>query len=136
MLAVLLTSALLIPSLYGVYERHIANTMRDEADYLVRILDATGDDLSSLSGFHTQSRVTLIAPNGDVLYDSAAEAAQMENHAERPELRQAMQSGSGESKRYSATLSEITIYDARRTASGNVLRIANTRSSMCRAWLC
>lgn len=135
MLAVLLTSALLIPSLYGVYERHIANTMRDEADYLVRILDATGDDLSSLSGFHTQSRVTLIAPNGDVLYDSAAEAAQMENHAERPELRQAMQCGSGESKRYSATLSEITIYDARRTASGNVLRIANTRSSMLGVFL-
>jgi len=41
--------------------------MRDEADYLVRILDTTGDDLLSLAGFHTQSRATLIDPNGDAL---------------------------------------------------------------------
>ena len=134
-LAVLLSSLLLVPALYSVYETSIAEELRTEADYIVHVLDATDDDLVCLSGFEFESRVTLVAADGAVLYDNAADVSQLQSHAQRPEIEQALTTGSGESKRYSDTLSQTTLYYARRTASGDVLRIANTRNSVLGVFL-
>jgi len=74
------------------------------------------------------TRVTVIAANGQVLVDSESDASTMENHADRPEFRQALASGSGRSIRPSVTLKRDLIYYAVRqgTASGSpvVLRFA------------
>ncbi len=128
-LALLLTSLLLVGTLYNVYEGIISQEMHTEAAYIVRAMEATADDLDYFAGICTTTRLTLIAPDGVVLYDSSADASSMDNHAHRPEVQAALATGTGESKRYSDTLSEETIYYARRTAAGNVLRIASTRSS-------
>ena len=127
---VLLTSALLVGTLYNVYESRISAELRTEAEYIVRALDTMDDDLSFLRGLTLSNRITLISPDGVVLYDSAADEARMDSHAERPEVSDALVTGTGESKRYSDTLSDITTYYARRTANGNVLRIASTRSTL------
>ena len=129
-LALLLTSALLVGTLYNVYESRISAELRTEAEYIVRALDTMDDDLSFLRGLTLSNRITLISPDGVVLYDSAADEARMDSHAERPEVSDALVTGTGESKRYSDTLSDITTYYARRTANGNVLRIASTRSTL------
>ena len=129
-LALLLTSALLVGTLYNVYESRISAELRTEAEYIVRALDTMDDDLSFLRGLTLNHRITLISPDGVVLYDSAADEARMDSHAERPEVSDALVTGTGESKRYSDTLSDITTYYARRTANGNVLRIASTRSTL------
>ena len=129
-LALLLTSALLVGTLYNVYESRISAELRPEAEYIVRALDTMDDDLSILRGLTLNNRITLISPDGVVLYDSAADEARMDSHAERPEVSDALVTGTGESKRYSDTLSDITTYYARRTANGNVLRIASTRSTL------
>ena len=129
-LALLLTSALLVGTLYNVYESRISAELRTEAEYIVRALDTMEDDLSFLRGLTLNNRITLISPDGVVLYDSAADEARMDSHAERPEVSDALVTGTGESKRYSDTLSDITTYYARRTANGNVLRIASTRSTL------
>ena len=129
-LALLLTSALLVGTLYNVYESRISAELRTEAEYIVRALDTMEDDLSFLRGLTLSNRITLISPDGVVLYDSAADEARMDSHAERPEVSDALVTGTGESKRYSDTLSDITTYYARRTANGNVLRIASTRSTL------
>lgn len=129
-LALLLTSALLVGTLYNVYESRISEELRTEAEYIVRALDTMDDDLSFLRGLTLSNRITLISPDGVVLYDSAADEARMDSHAERPEVSDALVTGTGESKRYSDTLSDITTYYARRTANGNVLRIASTRSTL------
>lgn len=134
-LALLLTSALLVGALYNVYEARISTELRTEADYIVRALDVTQDDLSYFFALSPTSRVTLIAPDGTVLYDSDADEARMDSHAERPEVQSALATGTGESTRYSDTLSDVTIYYARRTAAGNVLRIASTRSSVLGVFL-
>ena len=134
-LALLLTSALLVGTLYNVYETRISAELRTEADYIVRALDVTQDDLGYFSSLKPTSRVTLIAPDGTVLYDSDADETQMDSHAERPEVQAALETGTGESTRYSDTISEMTIYYARRTAEGNVLRIASTRSSVVGVFL-
>ena len=129
-LALLLTSVLLIGALYNVYESRISAELRTEAEYIVRALDMLPDDRTYFADLSLDNRVTLIAPDGSVLYDSDADEARMDSHAQRPEVLAALESGTGESTRYSDTLSEVTIYYARRTADGNVLRIASTRSSV------
>ena len=128
-LALLLSSALLVGTLYNVYEGRISAEMRTEAEYIVRALDMLPDDRTYFTDFAPDNRVTLIAPDGSVLYDSDADEARMDSHAQRPEVLAALADGTGEATRYSDTLSEVTIYYARRTADGNVLRIASTRSS-------
>ena len=134
-LALLLASALLVGTLYNVYEARISTELRTEAEYIVRALDVAQDDLDYFAGICPTTRVTLISPDGYVLYDSEADAAGMESHAERPEVIAAFEDGAGESTRYSSTISELTIYYARRTASGNVLRIASTRASVLGVFL-
>ena len=74
-------------------------------------------------------RITLIAFDGVVLYDSIADAATMENHLDRQEIVEALQSGTGESRRISSTLTEKTFYQATRLTDGNILRISITSNS-------
>lgn len=69
-------------------------------------------------------RVTLVDTDGSVLYDSLAEVSKMENHGDREEIKEAFEKGKGESKRYSATLMEQTLYMARQLSDGTVLRIS------------
>lgn len=69
-------------------------------------------------------RLTLIAADGTVLYDSAAPAASLPNHAGRPEIAAALQTGSGSSVRASDTVGYDTHYCALRLADGAVLRLA------------
>ena len=73
------------------------------------------------------NRVTWVDARGRVLYDNQASAAGMENHADRAEIRQALETGFGRSERHSATLSERTVYTARRLADGTVIRIAESQ---------
>lgn len=71
-------------------------------------------------------RVTWIAADGEVLFDSVSDADRMENHAEREEVREALENGSGESMRYSSTLMERQLYSALRLDDGTVLRLSDT----------
>lgn len=72
------------------------------------------------------SRITWIASNGTVLFDSEANVSAMENHADREEVQQALASGYGRSSRHSATLLEETLYLARQLEDGSVLRMSVT----------
>ena len=109
--------------------------MRTEAAYLLHALSLTEDETAFFQGFRSDNRVTLIDPDGTVLYDSGAKAETLESHADRPEFQQALESGSGSSERYSATLAETTHYYAVRTDDGNVLRIASSQSSIIGVFL-
>ena len=83
--------------------------------------------LQSLSS--DRYRLTWVAANGTVLYDTRTDAAGMENHGQRQEIQQALLTGQGESSRYSATLLEKTIYQAKRLDDGTVLRISISRAT-------
>ncbi|MDY5219457.1 MAG: ATP-binding protein [Eubacteriales bacterium] len=133
--AVLITSALTGATLYAYNVQRISAEMRTEAGYLLHALNRTEDETSFFAGFVSDNRTTLISPDGTVLYDSGAKAAELENHADRPEFQQALAEGSGSSERYSSTLAETTHYYAVRTDSGNVLRIASTQSSIIGVFL-
>ena len=70
------------------------------------------DVLAKKLGKEIDSRVTIIAPDGTVLGDSIEDPATMENHAARPEVKDALASGIGESTRYSTTLNQQMMYVA------------------------
>lgn len=86
----------------------------------VRVLD------DQLSG---EERSTLISSAGDVLYDSSVDAALLENHADRPEVKGAEENGQAITVRYSDTLRIDTIYSAVQLENGNVFRLSETRQS-------
>ena len=74
-------------------------------------------------------RLTWVGADGRVLFDSVADAAAMENHLQREEIRQALETGSGSSVRTSDTLTEKTLYEAKRLDDGTVLRISVSSAS-------
>jgi len=81
----------------------------------------------------TASRVTIVDVNGVVLGDSEEDPAQMGNHADRPEIVEALAQGEGTSIRYSATLGYDMMYVAVPvTADGNVLGTARVSLSLRR----
>lgn len=79
------------------------------------------DYLDELSG---DCRITWVAADGTVLFDNEADASRMENHLEREEIRQALQTGTGEARRYSPTLADRQLYAAQRLPDGSVLRLS------------
>lgn len=75
-------------------------------------------------------RLTWVAPDGQVLYDSQAPASDMDNHADRQEIQAALATGQGAVVRYSSTLLEETAYCAGRLSDGSVLRICVSRATV------
>ncbi len=74
-----------------------------------------------------EGRITHIAPDGRVWSDTdllPADVPAMENHANRPEVRQALATGAGSSRRTSPTERRPMLYEARRLPDGSVLRLA------------
>lgn len=128
--AALLLSILLVAGvMYGHLERAQRAELSAAADQIGAGVALGGlDYLSALPASDT--RVTWIAADGTVLFDSAADAATLENHADREEVREALLSQAGESERYSATLAETTFYHAQRLPDGTVLRTARTQRSV------
>ena len=126
---VLLCSVLIIMGcLYdyfgGVQERQL----EDELALAQTGVECSGKTyLEALEG--ESYRLTWIAPSGEVLFDSQADESSMENHAQREEVRQALETGEGQSSRYSSTLLEKTIYYAKKLTDGSILRISISRAT-------
>lgn len=76
------------------------------------------------------ARLTWIAADGSVIYDAQADENIMGNHAQREEVKEAIDTGKGESIRFSNTLMEKTVYCAKRLSDGSVLRISVSTASM------
>ena len=89
----------------------------DGADYLARVRD-------------TAERLTWVASDGAVLYDTRTDTQPMENHGQREEIREALTGGSGSGARYSETLTEKMLYQAVRLTDGSVLRISGSQKTV------
>ena len=121
----------------GVLERAIVR--RTEASAFA-LLGRVGPDVESVLasgqdpketiarlGRQLSLRATLIAADGRVLGDSAVDPGRLgslENHADRPEVREARRNGTGVNTRYSSTVADRLVYAAARLRGGEVLRLA------------
>ena len=127
---VLLASLLIIMGfLYDYFGGVEGNQLRDELSLASAAVEDGGTDyLSRLMA--DRYRLTWIAADGSVLYDTRTDAESLENHASRAEVSQALTTGTGESTRYSSTLMEKTMYYAQRLDDGTVLRISISRATV------
>ena len=122
------TLAINLGALYPYFNQLQQTQLKDELHLAANAVQEIGvrylDDLDM-----DRYRLTWVAADGTVLFDNQADAAAMENHADRAEIREALLTGSGSSTRQSATLTEQTIYEAVRLSDGSVLRISVSRAT-------
>ena len=102
--------------------------LRDELELASAAVEESGKEYLAQM-FSDHYRLTWIAGDGTVLCDTVMDAESLENHADREEVRQALQTGMGESTRYSATLLQKTMYCAQKLSDGSVLRISVSRAT-------
>ena len=128
-IAVLMASLVIITGvLYQYFGAMQESQLKDE----LRLAASATEQLGESYLEHLDSdryRLTWIRSDGTVIFDSHADAASMENHADREEIKEALVSGTGSSVRQSSTLTEQTIYEATRLNDGSVLRISVSRAT-------
>lgn len=99
--------------------------LREETDVVAAALNQASDDYVLLDQIELgDTRVTLVADGGTVLYDSDESPADMANHADRPEIAEALADGDGISERSSSTMGETMLYNAVRLDDGSVIRLS------------
>ena len=129
-LTVLLASLVLIVGvLHGYFQDRVVQELAQATAYVAHGVENEG------MGYLTEDlpgddRVTWVAADGTVLFDNWEDAAELEDHADREEIRTAMQLGHGSAVRYSQTLAQSTLYYALRLTDGSVLRLATTQYSV------
>ena len=121
-----LALALLSAMMYTTFTEEQLQQLRNETALVTR--GVTRDGAAFFDDLETEVRITWLTADGRILYDNAADAADMENHLEREEVRDALETGDGESRRRSATLAKQQLYTARRLPDGTVLRLSSTQT--------
>ena len=121
---VLLVTLIIITGSMGHYfDKVQQKELRDELEIAAVATEKMGTAyLKELNS--DRYRLTWIAENGKILYDTDVSADGMENHKNREEVQEALKTGSGSSFRYSSTLTEKTLYEAVRLENKSVLRIS------------
>ena len=125
MLVLVIGAALFSGILYGYYEKQSFASLAQEAEQLQQTMEYVSPEQ-----MRSTDRITLISPDGTVLYDSVARADAMENHLGREEVAQALRNGTGKSSHYSSTVLKKNLYYALRLDDGNVLRLSREQSSL------
>ncbi|MEA5038702.1 MAG: ATP-binding protein [Clostridiaceae bacterium] len=131
LLSLLLTLLLSAVVFKNAFDKQIGTDIEQSARLMAAAYENEGsvEELARLSG--EGLRVTLVAPDGTIRYDSIGATA---NHADRPEIQAALASGSGSAVRVSATAGYYTYYFALRLNSGDVLRVAREAESLYAAF--
>lgn len=123
------TIALIMGLLFHFFEKQIQKELANEASFLAHALENEGagyfdsfdNKNNRLAG---NNRITWIDENGTVLFDSRADVSELDNHADRDEIKTAMKEGKGMSTRYSKTLTEKTVNYAIQLSDGSILRVS------------
>lgn len=118
--------AIVLTCLYNYFSALQEKQLRLELDLAVRGMETAG--AVWLEGPAPQDlRITWVEADGAVRYDSQAPAEGLPNHRDRAEIRQALETGTGYSARFSDTLTKKTINCAARLSDGTVLRVSAQR---------
>ena len=129
-IAYAVTTLLVYRQTVDVMEKEV----RQEAGYIRAAIEISGQGyLTELDAADKDTRITLITEQGEVLYDSdQAYEADLENHAGRPEVKEALQDGTGSNVRRSDTMNEEMYYYAVQLSDGSILRVSKTMDTAFR----
>lgn len=126
--------ALVIGVLYDYFSGSQENQLKTQTDLAAQGIEHEGS--SYFDGLDSEElRITWIDKNGKVLFDNKTDASSMENHLEREEVRQAVENGYGKSSRYSETLTEKSLYSAKKLSDGSIVRLSVSQYSVLTLFL-
>jgi len=109
---------------YAFFRREIRENLAHECQLVADCYDS-GDPITELDKFTGEElRITLIKKDGTVLFESKADSQGMPNHLDRPEIKSAIENGSGTDTRFSDTIGTEDYYYALRLDDGNILRVS------------
>lgn len=112
----------------GVVNTLLKETMKEDLRTDAQILESSGaleQKTEKIRDLSVQDiRITWINTDGGILYDNDADEEKMENHLERPEVKEAIEKGEAFSERKSDTIGKSTFYYACKMKDGTVLRVA------------
>ena len=129
MLILLLSFCLIFGVLLSYFEAQIFRELESEAGYISYAVKKDGIDF--IDNFNEKGkRITWVSSDGTVLADTDAVAEELENHADRKEIADALKNGSGTSSRYSDTLMQKNLYYAEKLDDGTILRVSTTQNSL------
>ena len=128
--AVLFASVIIITGVvYGYFGNIERERLADEAQIAAAAFEEGGTEF--LARINPENyRITIIDTDGTVTFDTDKEPSELENHADREEVIEAEKNGMGESTRYSSTLTEKTLYCAKRLSDGRVLRVSTSYATV------
>ena len=118
-ITMVLVLAVSIAVFYATYDERISRDLDSELSFLGEAVAVSPDDLGSF--VIPGHRVTLISSDGAVLFDSDAEADEMENHLQRPEVQEAISYGHGSDRRRSSSQSNARKKGPRRRAQERIV---------------
>lgn len=130
LLSMLLTMVLLLFVYYGIFQKQVLDELKTVAHMMGSMENLTVYSVKDYQTKLDNIRITLLDTDGSVLYDSDANAAEMDNHALRPEISEAYSNGEAYAIRESDTLSQNTYYYAILLDNGGVLRVAKEANSI------
>jgi len=129
MLILLMSFCLTFGVLFSYFEAQMFTELESEAGYISYAVKNEGTEF--IDNFNEKGkRITLVSSDGTVLVDTKADAEELENHADRKEIADALKSGKGTSSRYSDTLMQKTLYYAEKLDDGTILRVSTTQNSV------
>lgn len=134
-ISIILTTIFTMLIYYGLFEQQVKNDLRLYGQLLGQNYVLSNYDIDFDQIRANGIRFTLVNSDGKVISDSDANADLMDNHSNRPEIREAVESGKGEAVRYSNTLENDTFYYAIRLEDGNILRVSKQTQSILTLFL-
>ena len=118
---------LLTVAVYNQTFQNLQAEVEQEARYIKEAIDISGTDyLEAMDNVQQNTRVTVITPEGNVVYDTKDDELTLANHKNRIEVKAALLHGEGRDVRVSDTIKERSIYYALLLKDGNVLRVSRT----------
>lgn len=130
MIVFALTFGVVMAVLMNFYSHKNREELQDRANYIASIVEVQGWQFLEEMEHSSQTRITLVSSEGEVLFDSMLDPETLGDHSEREEIREAMKSGEGESFRYSQSLLKRTVNYAMQMNNGDILRLSMMQNTV------
>lgn len=131
-LTLILSAVFILSASYTTFNSKLKEEVRAESLLMADLLGHSEDAAAALDDSTEDignKRITLIAPDGSVLFDNETDIGALGDHHGRPEVAAAESSGYGETERYSVTTAQKLYYCAVRLDDGSILRVATASSA-------
>ena len=131
-LAIVLTLLFAMYVFYELFRKQVVNDIREDALVFQNLhvfedVESIPPDIYALGD--KSLRITVVAPDGTVLFDTDADSDTMGNHLDRPEIQEAFAEGEASVSRVSETMSKTLFYYAIRLDNGTVMRVSRVADS-------